>query len=766
MQYYDIIIIGNSSFNDFTYSYDGELEFGCRVLVQFGTSAVPGVVYRKTEYKKDFKIKPIEAVVDKKPVLTEKDKKFIEMTANDTLLSKGQIVKMILSADGTVDYSIKIIPLNPLAGFEKPINMREFYKKFKDRSTADKSMSEMLKQNIISLEILERSEIKVQGTRAFTLAAPLHSNEKTRISPQSRQVVNFLLLNGQATEKQLIDNKIIKKSSSVLSTLLKSGIITEHYEDLPIYQQEPSDETELTDEQEKAVRDIYVNREKTHLLYGVTGSGKTEVFLQIIEPLINNHEQILIMIPEISLIWQYVQRLQHKFRTCRIGIYNSELTFKEKKSIMEKTMNGQTDIIIGTRSAVWLRFKKLGMIIIDEEHDSSFYQMEGNIYDSIHIAQIKKQIESSYLLLSSATPRIIDFFESSNGNFMIHRIKKRYNVTLPDIELIDLSKEEKYNWIFSVKIIKSIKDVLDRNKKVIVFTPTKGYANYIICTNCGHIFRCKNCDISMTYYKQENHLKCHYCDNTQPVPSVCPKCGSTELQTRGFGTERVMNELIRIFPSQPMVRVDRQAVKSSQDVQETFKYIDNPGRMIIIGTKMITKGLNIPDLELVVVLDCERYFNMPDYNASENSSALLMQVAGRSGRKERGRVMIQSFNPKNELYKFILNHDYDSIISAETENRKKYLYPPFTNLIIILVKDSQEENLNKKALKIYKSLCSDLDRKMLLGPVKPSVYKLNNFFRLSIIVKISTLDLQIFRQIYSEYRNSVSIYINPPTTMI
>lgn len=766
MQYYDIIIIGNNSFNDFTYSYDGELEFGCRVLVQFGTSAVPGVVYRKTEYKKDFKIKPIEAVVDKKPVLTEKDKKFIEMTANDTLLSKGQIVKMILSADGTVDYSIKIIPLNPLAGFEKPINMREFYKKFKDRSTADKSMSEMLKQNIISLEILERSEIKVQGTRAFTLAAPLHSNEKTRISPQSRQVVNFLLLNGQATEKQLIDNKIIKKSSSVLSTLLKSGIITEHYEDLPIYQQEPSDETELTDEQEKAVRDIYVNREKTHLLYGVTGSGKTEVFLQIIEPLINNHEQILIMIPEISLIWQYVQRLQHKFRTCRIGIYNSELTFKEKKSIMEKTMNGQTDIIIGTRSAVWLRFKKLGMIIIDEEHDSSFYQMEGNIYDSIHIAQIKKQIESSYLLLSSATPRIIDFFESSNGNFMIHRIKKRYNVTLPDIELIDLSKEEKYNWIFSVKIIKSIKDVLDRNKKVIVFTPTKGYANYIICTNCGHIFRCKNCDISMTYYKQENHLKCHYCDNTQPVPSVCPKCGSTELQTRGFGTERVMNELIRIFPSQPMVRVDRQAVKSSQDVQETFKYINNPGRMIIIGTKMITKGLNIPDLELVVVLDCERYFNMPDYNASENSSALLMQVAGRSGRKERGRVMIQSFNPKNELYKFILNHDYDSIISAETENRKKYLYPPFTNLIIILVKDSQEENLNKKALKIYKSLCSDLDRKMLLGPVKPSVYKLNNFFRLSIIVKISTLDLQIFRQIYSEYRNSVSIYINPPTTMI
>jgi len=766
MQYYDIIIIGNSSFNDFTYSYDGELEFGCRVLVQFGTSAVPGVVYRKTEYKKDFKIKPIEAVVDKKPVLTEKDKKFIEMTANDTLLSKGQIVKIILSADGAVDYSIKIIPLNPLAGFEKPINMREFYKKFKDRSTADKSMSEMLKQNIISLEILERSEIKVQGTRAFTLAAPLHSNEKTRISPQSRQVVNFLLLNGQATEKQLIDNKIIKKSSSVLSTLLKSGIITEHYEDLPIYQQEPSDETELTDEQEKAVRDIYVNREKTHLLYGVTGSGKTEVFLQIIEPLINNHEQILIMIPEISLIWQYVQRLQHKFRTCRIGIYNSELTFKEKKSIMEKTMNGQTDIIIGTRSAVWLRFKKLGMIIIDEEHDSSFYQMEGNIYDSIHIAQIKKQIESSYLLLSSATPRIIDFFESSNGNFMIHRIKKRYNVTLPDIELIDLSKEEKYNWIFSVKIIKSIKDVLDRNKKVIVFTPTKGYANYIICTNCGHIFRCKNCDISMTYYKQENHLKCHYCDNTQPVPSVCPKCGSTELQTRGFGTERVMNELIRIFPSQPMVRVDRQAVKSSQDVQETFKYINNPGRMIIIGTKMITKGLNIPDLELVVVLDCERYFNMPDYNASENSSALLMQVAGRSGRKERGRVMIQSFNPKNELYKFILNHDYDSIISAETENRKKYLYPPFTNLIIILVKDSQEENLNKKALKIYKSLCSDLDRKMLLGPVKPSVYKLNNFFRLSIIVKISTLDLQIFRQIYSEYRNSVSIYINPPTTMI
>ena len=766
MQYYDVIIIGNSSFNDFTYSYDGELEFGYRVLVQFGTAIVPGVTYRKAEYTKDFKIKPIEAVVDKKPVLTEKDRAFIEMVASDTLLSKGQIVKMILSADGVVDYSIKIIPLNPLAGFEKPINMKEFYKKYKDRAAADKSMAEMLKQNIISLEILEKSETKVQGTRTFALADSFNINEKKRISAQSRQVVNFLHLNGRASEKQLLDNKIIKKSSSVLNTLLKSGIITEQYEDLPVYQQELADETELTDEQEKAVRDIYVNREKTHLLYGVTGSGKTEVFLQLIEPLINNHEQILLMIPEISLTWQYVKRLRQKFATCRIGVYNSELTFKEKKRIMEKAINGQIDIIIGTRSAVWLRFKKLGMIIIDEEHDSSFYQMEGNIYDSIHIARIKKQVEGSYLLLSSATPRIIDFFESSSGNFMIHQIKKRYNVTLPDIELIDLSKEEKYNWIFSLKIIKSIKEVLDKNKKVIIFTPTKGYANYIICTNCGHIFRCKNCDISMTYYKQENHLKCHYCDNTQPVPSVCPKCGSTDLQTRGFGTERVMNELIRIFPSYPIVRVDRQAIKNPQDVEETFKYINNPGRMIIIGTKMITKGLNISDLELVVVLDCERYFNMPDYNACENSSALLMQVAGRSGRKERGRVMIQSFNPDNELYKFILNHDYDSIVSVETENRKKYLYPPFTKLVIILIKDSKEENLNKKALKIYQSLCLYLNRKMILGPVKPSVYKLNNFFRLSIIVKISNTDLNVFRQIYSEYRNSVSIYINPPTTMI
>ena len=266
MQYYDVIIIGNSSFNDFTYSYDGELEFGYRVLVQFGTAVVPGVTYRKAEYTKDFKIKPIEAVVDKKPVITEKDRAYSEMVANDTLLSKGQIVKMIISADGVVDYSIKIIPLNPLAGFEKPINMKEFYKKHKDRITADKSMAEMLKQNIITLEILEKSETKVQGTRTFALAHSFNINEKKRISAQSRQVVNFLQLNGRASEKQLLDNKLIKKSSSVLNTLLKSGIITEQYEDLPVYQQELADETELTDEQEKAVRDIYVNREKTHLL--------------------------------------------------------------------------------------------------------------------------------------------------------------------------------------------------------------------------------------------------------------------------------------------------------------------------------------------------------------------------------------------------------------------------------------------------------------------------------------------------------------------
>jgi len=710
------------------------------------------------------KIKNIEFPLDERSYLSDSHIKLIEKASDYFLAPMGEIAKLLFPPASSDLYKLKIVPLSELAPFDKPIFYKDFLRLYKDNSTANKALKELLSSNVVKLDLHKKS-IRENKDYFIILNMDLSEIWNHNLSKSARNLVNYLAINGETLESELYDKGIINRGTTVLKTLQKKGII-KAIEDTLINSE--TEKVTLTEEQKSAVDFIKKHDEKPHLLYGVTGSGKTEVFFEVGESVLEKGGKLLILVPEISLTSEIMSRLKKRFSKYRAAFYHSSLTSSERVDTWYKAVEGDLDIVIGTRSAVWLPIKDLRMIIIDEEHDQSFYQIENVTYDAIEVALFRKELENIQLILSSATPRIIDIKRAKDNEMHLETIVSRYFSEMPEVEIIDMKKEEKYNWIFSKKVIDSIRDVVAKNKKVIVFTPTRGYANYVVCSECGYIFKCDNCDVSLTFHKKERKLICHYCGNEQELPNFCPKCGGFKLQSRGYGTERVITELTKLFPSEPIVRVDRTVIKTFDDLKNTFTFMKEPGRKIIVGTKMITKGLDIKDLDLVVILDSDRYTHMPDYNARESTASLIMQVAGRSGRKEKGKVIIQSFDPNNEVYKAAINHDYTFIAEKELEQREKYKYPPFTKLFLIMVSNRKMENVKSISQDLINELGSVIDNKQveLLGPVTPIISKLRGDYRLQIILKVFQEDTSFLMPIVEKYDKDIKVYVNPPTTIL
>jgi primosomal protein N' (replication factor Y) len=521
---------------------------------------------------------------------------------------------------------------------------------------------------------------------------------------------------------------------------------------------------ELTNEQEKAVENIKASKDKPHLLYGVTGSGKTEVFFDIAQPLLEKGKKVLILVPEISLTPQMFTRIKKRFSSYKVITYHSNLKPKERLNNWYDLVNGDMDVLIGTRSSIWMPIKDLEMIIIDEQHDDSFYQDEQVIYDTMRVSEIRKEVENLNLIFASATPRLNELIKAENGDYHLQKMEKRYLTKMPDVEIVDMKNEKKVSWLFSKKSLLNIKETLDNQNKVIIFTPTRGHSNYVLCTDCGHIFKCDDCDVSLTYHKSEEKLECHYCGKEYLIPQKCEKCGGYNLQTRGYGTERVVNEMIKFFPSTEVLRVDRTVINSFDDLKKTFKRFYDKGPKIIVGTKMITKGLDISDLKLVVIMDSDRYSYFPDYRSYETTASLIMQVAGRAGRKGTGKVLIQTFNPEEEIFHAIKNHDYNLIAEKEFEKRKKYMYPPFSNLILIMLKDKDKKKLDEKS-KVIKEELKNLNINVN-GPIDPLIKKIKGEYRKQLIIKQTDISKKDLLAIQKKYDNEMKLFLNPPTTFL
>ena len=489
----------------------------------------------------------------------------------------------------------------------------------------------------------------------------------------------------------------------------------------------------LTEEQKRAVNNVNLSKFGVYLLFGVTGSGKTEIYLRLIEEIIKSNKKAVVLVPEIALTPQYIKIFSDRFSKEAISIIHSRLTKKEKFGNWLKFRRGETSILIGTRSAVFANCEGVGLIVIDEENDESYKQDNQPSYNAKDIAIYRAKKKDIPVILSSATPTIESLYKAKEGKFKMIKLTRRIgSVGLPEIKFVKVEGNE----LLSKESIEAIRNSLDRSETVAVLVNRRGYSRYLICEECGYVFRCPNCSVSLVYHKESSSLKCHWCDSVFEIPKACPKCGSLDLKDKGVGSQRFEEELRIIFKDAKVQRFDRDVTLKKGTFEKIIDDLHNGKVDILVGTQMLSKGHDVSKIGLVVITDFESLFSIPDFRAFEKGLSLIIQTAGRSGRKSKGSVIVQSLTPKTHLSEFIVNHDYCGFYEEEIISRKIFNYPPFCRLIRIVSSSTKSE----KSLKLIEDVYEVLkDKFIVVGPSKCPIFKLRNKFRYHLIIKTNAI---------------------------
>lgn len=500
---------------------------------------------------------------------------------------------------------------------------------------------------------------------------------------------------------------------------------------LPEYSGEIEDIHPLNADQQRAkeeIRQVWKTKE-TVLLYGVTASGKTEVYMHLIQEQLAAGKQVLYLVPEIALTTQLTDRLQRVFGD-QVIVYHSRVSDGLRAEIYRQQLNPQPKLIVGARSAVLLPFDKLGLIIVDEEHETSYKQQEpAPRYHARSAAIMLAHQQGAKVLLGTATPSIETYYNAQNGKYGLVRMTHRYqDVELPRVELVSLERQyhrkEMYGH-FSDPLVERMREVLSQGKQVILFQNRRGYAPQIQCTSCGKPPRCEHCDVPLTLHMQAKELRCHYCGYSRPIPTACPECGG-ELKIRGFGTERLEDEVASLFPEARVLRMDLDTTRHKTDYQDIIDRFSRHECDILIGTQMVTKGLHFDDVALVAVLSADHLLNQPDFRAYERAFQMLSQVAGRAGRKgKQGEVMIQTWQTDNSVLQDVLRHDYESLYESQIEERKLFQYPPFARIIELTLRHSKETEVARAARLLQQRLRSVFGERVS-SVVVPSVARIQS----------------------------------------
>ncbi len=489
----------------------------------------------------------------------------------------------------------------------------------------------------------------------------------------------------------------------------------------------------LNQEQQHIYDNINQNEFGVNLIFGVTGSGKTEVYMRVMEDVLKKGKKCVVLVPEIVLTPQYIDVFSKRFSSDILSIVHSRLTPKKRFDNWLNFKKGKTRILIGTRSAVFSDFENLGVVVVDEENDESYKQENEPRYNAKDVAIFRAKQHNIPVILCSATPTLESYHKAVNGKFKLFRLKKRIkNIPLPSVDIVETNKNE----ILPDYTINKIESTLKQKKTVAVLVNRRGFSNYLVCADCGYLFVCPNCSVSLTYHKKTNDLKCHWCEASYDIPSVCPKCGSANIMSRGVGSQQVEEILKRTFPKHDTERFDRDSVLTKKEFERIVGKLQDGKIDILIGTQMLSKGHDISKIGLVVVASLEELFGVPDFRAREKALSLVIQTAGRSGRAELGNVIVQTVSKDSELIKYIKTHNYEDFLKEEIKTRMLLKYPPFNRLIRIIIESTNKNSSRETADKIALLIKDELD---ILGPAKCPVYKLRNKYRYHILVKTSTI---------------------------
>ena len=569
-----------------------------------------------------------------------------------------------------------------------------------------------------------------------------------------------------------LKSEMVNISLSGVKTLIKNNVITEEKKELYRINDEENIEEckiKLNEEQSNVVNRVLEckNTFKPFLLHGVTGSGKTEVYMHIINEVIKDGKEVIVLVPEISLTPQLVNNFKKRFGN-KIAILHSGLSDGEKYDEWRKIINKDVSIAIGARSCIFAPFLNIGMIIIDEEHTDTYKQESNPKYNAIDIALKRAKTYNCPVILGSATPSIESYTRAKSNIYELLVMKKRVNNMLPDVKLIDMKNEiRKGNSLFSEDLSKSINNCLSKNEQVILLLNRRGYSTIISCKNCGYIVKCPNCDIPLTYHKSTNKMNCHYCNYSTYKPLECPECKSKSINSLGLGTEKLEEEVRSKFGCR-VVRMDVDTTSRKGSHEKIINDFKNKKYDILIGTQMISKGLDFEDVTLVGVINGDASLNIPDYRSSERTFDLLNQVAGRSGRSKKGGiVIIQGFNIDHYSIVMASHHDYIGFYNEEMNLRKILKYPPYYNLTLIRIKGKNYNDVYNESNKIFSYLKNNTDNVIILGPSNSNLPKINNIYNMQVILKYKNTNLIMDKLIFinDKYKKNnkinIDIDINP-----
>lgn len=787
--------------------YKDVLKTGMRVVVPFGGRVLEGytIDIKSSTHVDIKKLREVLDIPDNEPIFDKRQISLARWMSGEYMCSLSDSLKCILPSE-MVLREVKYVSLgsfNPenmdmLSSPEKTI-IEELVKAKGEmpvgrlKSILGNSTHNVLRKMIDKGFLLPESRV-TSGVSCKTVKGIEINPELYDIERIISEMEQKKSLKGQAELlKVLKDSKVQTNekdflgkygfSKSTINTLIKKGIVNsvklemlrDPFKDTRFLSYEkPS----LTGEQKTAVDSImkgyYEDKKRAYLLHGVTGSGKTEVYMTLIEHFLENGKQAIMLVPEISLTPQTIERFKGRFE--RVAVLHSRLSAGERYDEWKRINSGEVDVVIGARSAVFAPVRNLGIIIIDEEHEYSYKSDKNPKYHAREVAYKRCEIEGSLLVLGSATPSIETFYQALNDKYVICTMSKRVDGKLmPMLEVADMRQEiaAGNNTIFSRRLYDEIKAVLKRGQQVILFLNRRGFSTFVSCRKCGHVMKCPRCDVSLTYHMDRNALNCHYCDMTVKSPEVCPKCGSRYIKYFGIGTQKVEAEVKKHFPGARILRMDMDTTSRKGSHERLYRAFKNNEADILVGTQMISKGLDFPNVTLVGIIAADLTLNIPDYKASERTFQLITQVAGRAGRGEfPGKVVIQTYTPGHYSIESSLSQDYVEFYNKEVLVRKAFYYPPFSDLVNIIVSSKNEEDASKIIRQLTERIKANLGRTLtevnILGPSPAPLSKINMYFRWQTILKgkigtdFKRYLMEEASSINKRYKSvSVNIDINP-----
>ncbi|WP_404409075.1 primosomal protein N' [Jeotgalibacillus malaysiensis] len=754
---------------------------GIRVIVPFGPRKIQGFILAIKDESPVKKLKPIEEVVDIEPVLNEELMSLSEWLTDQTLCYRISALQVMLPAAMKAKYTkffhlLKSdIPDHISSLFEKesPLSW-----KTADEHHALKDLQELIKQRKVEMKYVVKQSGNVKKKRFVELNGQYKKDDIPTNAIKQKMIMEHLEQNeGKMSVAEL--KVAANTTSAVIKTMIDKGYLketfSEQYRD-PFAERtfEKTEHFTLTDDQKTAITPILekVNQyeHQTFLLHGVTGSGKTEIYLQTIDQVLKQNRQAIMLVPEISLTPQMVQRFKGRFGD-QVAVMHSGLSAGEKYDEWRRIHRGEVNVVVGARSAIFAPFKTLGVIIIDEEHETSYKQEDSPRYHARDVAIERSKRHGCPVILGSATPSLESFARAKKGNYQLLELEYRMNQQdLPEVKVIDMREElrDGNRSMFSRDLLAEIEKRIERKEQIVLFLNRRGYSSFIMCRDCGTVMQCPHCEVSLTYHRSKESMKCHYCGHEEYVPNTCPECESEHIRYFGTGTQKVEEELFKLMPQVRTIRMDVDTTSKKGSHERLLNAFGRGEADILLGTQMIAKGLDFPNITLVGVLSADTMLHLPDFRASEKTFQLLTQVSGRAGRHEKpGEVIIQTYTPEHFSIELAKSQNYEWFYQKEMMMRKTAQYPPFYYISLITL---SHENVNKAA-----GVCNEIanilkarlsEKSIILGPVASPIARIQDKYRYQCIIKYKyEPDLKkLLKKILDQYsdtgKDAVSINID------